>query len=408
MTVVLLAVPGLVQEPELVVSAPSCGVEVRRRCVDAADLLAAAATDPRAAIIVSAALPRLSADVVERMASGGRRLVGLAASTADADRLHALGIVTVVAVGPTPAATMEQLAITCAAAPHESAPPLGVWSTGVWSPTTAPAAAPDGADRESGSLVAVWGPMGAPGRTTIAIGLAEALAESGRRVCLVDADTYAPSVAMALGIVEEVSGLIVACRHADNGSLTPAALAALVREVRPGWAVLGGLARPDRWPDLRGGALERLWATCRECFDVTVVDVGFCLEDDESAGPWSRRRNSAALTALAAADRVVAVADATASGAARLVHSLARPGRPGSGRATHPGAEPGRHSWRAPGRTRCSPQGSRAPCARCPATIGRSPPAGPADDRWGRGPAGHGSVALCTSWRLSSWQGRYW
>ena len=321
MTVVLLAVPGLVQEPELVVSAPSCGVEVRRRCVDAADLLAAAATDPRAAIIVSAALPRLSADVVERMSSGGRRLVGLAASTADADRLHALGIVTVVAVGPTPAATMEQLAITCAAAPHESAPPLGVWSTGVWSPTTAPAAAPDGADRESGSLVAVWGPMGAPGRTTIAIGLAEALAESGRRVCLVDADTYAPSVAMALGIVEEVSGLIVACRHADNGSLTPAALAALVREVRPGWAVLGGLARPDRWPDLRGGALERLWATCRECFDVTVVDVGFCLEDDESAGPWSRRRNSAALTALAAADRVVAVADATASGAARLVHS---------------------------------------------------------------------------------------
>ena len=320
MTVVLLAVPGLVQEPELVVSAPSCGVEVRRRCVDAADLLAAAATDPRAAIILSAALPRLSADVVERMSSGGRRLVGLAASTADADRLHALGIVTVVAVGPTPAATMEQLAITCAAAPHESAPPLGVWSTGVWSPTTAPAAAPDGADRESGSLVAVWGPMGAPGRTTIAIGLAEALAESGRRVCLVDADTYAPSVAMALGIVEEVSGLIVACRHADNGSLTPATLAALVREVRPGWAVLGGLARPDRWPDLRGGALERLWATCRECFDVTVVDVGFCLEDDESAGPWSRRRNSAALTALAAADRVVAVADATASGAARLVH----------------------------------------------------------------------------------------
>lgn len=320
MTVVLLAVPGLVQESELVVSAPSCGVEVRRRCVDAADLLAAAATDPRAAIVVSAALPRLSADAVERMASGERRIVGLAASTEDASRLYALGIETVVVVGPTPSATMEQLAIACSAAQNASVAPLGVWPTGVWSPTTAPAPAQEGAAREPGSLVAVWGPMGAPGRTTIAIGLAEALAESGRRVCLVDADTYAPSVAMALGIVEEVSGLIVACRHADNGSLTPAALAGLVREVRAGWVVLGGLSRPDRWPDLRAGALERVWATSRECFDVTVVDVGFCLEDDESAGPWSRRRNSAALTALAAADRVVAVADATASGAARLVH----------------------------------------------------------------------------------------
>lgn len=321
MTVVLLAVPGLVQEPELVVSAPSCGVEVRRRCVDAADLLAAAATDPRAAVVVSAALPRLSADAVDRMASAGRRIVGLAASTEDARRLRALGIETVVVAGPTPAATLEQLAIACSAASNDSTPPLGVWSTGVWSPAKAPAPAPDGAAREPGSVVAVWGPMGAPGRTTIAIGLAEALAESGRRVCLVDADTYAPSVAMALGIVEEVSGLTVACRHADNGSLTPVALAGLVREVRPGWVVLGGLARPDRWPDLRGGALERVWATCRECFDVTVVDVGFCLEDDEAAGPWSRRRNSAALTALAAADRVVAVADGTASGAARLVRS---------------------------------------------------------------------------------------
>jgi Flp pilus assembly CpaE family ATPase len=91
--------------------------------------------------------------------------------------------------------------------------------------------------------------------------------------------------------------------------------------MRPGWVVLGGLPRPDRWPDLRAGALDRVWAACRESFDVTVVDVGFCLEDDESAGPWSRRRNAAALTALAAADQVVAVADASAPGAARVAHA---------------------------------------------------------------------------------------
>lgn len=317
MTVVLLAVPGLAQEPDLVVAAPSCGVQVRRRCVDAVDLLAAAATDPRAAIVVSSRLPRLSGDAVERMAAGGRRLIGLATDGSDAERLRALGVVRLVAVGPTPTATMEQLAAACGASDQEDPIPLGVWPTGVWSPTNAPAQ--DATTQAPGSLVVVWGPMGAPGRTTIAIGLAEVLAEAGRQVCLVDADTYAPAVAMSLGLVEEASGLILACRHADNGSLTPAALAGIVRLVRPGWAVLGGLARPDRWPDLRAGALDRVWSACRESFDVTVVDVGFCLEDDESAGPWSRRRNAAALTALAAADRVVAVADASASGAARMV-----------------------------------------------------------------------------------------
>lgn len=319
MTVVLLAVPGLAQEPDLVLAAPSRGVQVRRRCVDAADLLAAAATDPDAVIVVSPGLPRLSADAVERMASGGRRLVGLAADGSDADRLRALGVVDIVLVGPTATATMEQLAVACAATGPAPVPSTGVWSTGVWSPPADPAQ--DAAPQERGVLVAVWGPMGAPGRTTIAIGLAEALAESGRRVCLVDADTYAPSVAMSLGIVEEACGLIVACRHADNGSLTPAALHGLVRQVRPGWVVLGGLARPDRWPDLRAGALDRVWSACRESFDVTVVDVGFCLEDDESAGPWSRRRNAAALTALAVAEQVVAVADASASGAARVAHA---------------------------------------------------------------------------------------
>lgn len=316
MTDVLLAVPGLAQEPDLVVAAPSRGVQVRRRCVDAVDLLAAAATDPRAAIVLSSGLPRLSADAVERMASGGRRLIGLAAHVADADLLRVLGVVDIVVAGPTPAATMEHLAAALAAAGQASASPTGVWSTGVWSPA---ATAPETASQGCGSVLAVWGPMGAPGRTTIAIGLAEALAESGRRVCLVDADTYAPSVAMSLGVIEESSGLIVACRHADNGSLTTAALGGLVRQVRPGWVVLGGLARPDRWPDLRAGALDRVWAACRDSFDVTVVDVGFCLEDDDATGPWSRRRNAAALTALAVADEVVAVADASSSGAARVV-----------------------------------------------------------------------------------------
>ena len=302
---VLLAAPGLGQEPDIVVAAPTRGVTVLRRCVDTVDLLAAAAADPQARVVVSATLPRLSGDAVERM-GGAARVVGLCDSDGDERRLHALGVGSVVRVADSAVVTVQRLVAACA--PGASGP-HGVWAT-----------TPPTEERVSGStgrLVAVWGPIGSPGRTTVALGLAEALAELRPRVCTVDADTYAPSMALALGVVEDASGLLVACRQAESGVLTDGRLTGLTRRVSDRWHLLGGLSSTERWPELRAGALDRVWAACREEFDVTVVDIGFCLERDDT-GAWARQRNAAALTALAAADHVVAVADASAAGLARL------------------------------------------------------------------------------------------
>lgn len=329
---ILLAVPGIRQEADLVVSAPAAGFRVVRRCVDGVDLFAAAAADPELVIVVSAGLPRLGADAVERLSAGSTRAVlGIAAGDDDVARLQGLGVAAVARAAPTAAATWHAVATLLAGSAVASAAvgsssatsadeETGVWATGCWDGTggaagTAPSAA-------LGRIVAVWGPMGSPGRTTVAIGVAEALAEAGSRSCVVDADTYAPSIAMALGVVEDASGLVVACRHADSGLLTAQALLASSRRVRGRLHVLGGLSRPDRWPELRHGALDRVWQACRSAFDVTVVDVGFCVEEDDAAGPsgslWSRRRNAAAVSALGAADHVIVVADSSSLGAARL------------------------------------------------------------------------------------------
>lgn len=301
-----MAVPGIADEPALVQGASAHGLQIIRRCVDAVDLLAAAAIDPTAQVVVSAELPRLTADAVDRMRVD-RRVVGLAADDGSAAMLAALGVEPVLRVGASTDATLRLLAATV----DQAEPDLDV----------APEARLDEEGQgptEPGQLVAVWGPQGAPGRTTMAIGLAEALAEAGRRTLLVDADTYAPSVTMALGVVEEASGLIVACRHAESGSAAQAAWASATRRLRGQLHLLGGLPGPDRWPDLRSGALERVWAAARESFDAVVVDVGFCVEQDAEVAAWGRRRNAAALTALAAADQVVAVADGSGPGAARL------------------------------------------------------------------------------------------
>ena len=84
----------------------------------------------------------------------------------------------------------------------------------------------DGVEPGSGRVVAVWGPTGAPGRTTIAVTLATELAALGIPTVLVDADTYGGSVA-ALSFLDEAPGIAAATRAADQGTLDLPTLARL-------------------------------------------------------------------------------------------------------------------------------------------------------------------------------------
>lgn len=70
-----------------------------------------------------------------------------------------------------------------------------------------------------GTIIAVWGPAGAPGRTTVAITVAAELAAAGHSVALADVDTYSGSVAPALGLLDEAPGFAAACRLAGADSL---------------------------------------------------------------------------------------------------------------------------------------------------------------------------------------------
>lgn len=176
-------------------------------------------------------------------------------------------------------------------------------------------------------VLAVWGPAGAPGRTTVAVNLAAELAMEGRSVALLDADSYGASVAAHLGLLDESAGLAQACRLADQGRLDATALERCRVPLAVGLGtldVLSGLTRPERWTELRGPALSLVLDVCSSRYDYVVIDVGFCLEADEelSFDTMAPRRNGAALTALGAAERVYAVGEATAVGLPRLVRSV--------------------------------------------------------------------------------------
>ena len=177
---------------------------------------------------------------------------------------------------------------------------------------------------ERGRIVAVWGPTGAPGRTTVATTLAAEVASRGGQVLLVDADTYGGCVAQTLGLLDEAPGIAAACRAAEQGTLDLAILAGLAPQVLPGLRVLTGLPKAERWTEVRAAALERVLELSRSLVSLVVVDCGFCLEDDEelSYDTAAPRRNEATLTTLAAADTVIAVGGADPVALQRFVRGL--------------------------------------------------------------------------------------
>jgi len=176
----------------------------------------------------------------------------------------------------------------------------------------------------TGRVVAVWGPAGAPGRTTTAVALAAEVAAAGGACLLVDADTYAGSVAQLLGLLDEAPGLATAARATDHGTLDVAALSALAPQVTPGLRVLTGLASSTRWPEIRPASLAAVLRAARELTGCTVVDTAASLEQDEelSYDTAAPRRNGVTLQALQDADIVVAVGSADPIGLQRLVRGL--------------------------------------------------------------------------------------
>lgn len=185
-----------------------------------------------------------------------------------------------------------------------------------------PAVASPAPESRRGRVIAVWGAGGAPGRTTLAIELACELARDGRRVGLVDADSHAPSVAIASGLADEGPGFAAACRQAERGALSVAELTRIavpLGEVD----VLTGINRVGRWPELGQVRVTAALEACRSWVDDTVVDVAAALDSDEEIvsdldGP---RRNAATLAALGAADLVVAVVAADPVGISRFVRA---------------------------------------------------------------------------------------
>jgi len=317
----LLAAGGAGWEARLlpVLAVPGSPVTLARRCVDLPDLVVAAVAGQGTVAAVSAGLPGLDADVVARLVEAGVAVLAVAEDAASASRMAGLGVEQALDAGTV---TADPAVLVARAAG------LGVGglrpSDGSGDPTVLRVAATSGEpDPGGGCLVAVWGPTGAPGRSTVALGLAAAAAAAGTETVLVDADVYGGATAQMLAVLDELSGLLAAARAASTGALDPTALAEAARQVSPRLRVLTGLPRADRWTALGPAALRGVLGRARQAAPLVVVDCGFCVEQDEelSYDTAAPRRNGATLTTLDEADLVLLVGSADPLGLARLARA---------------------------------------------------------------------------------------
>lgn len=313
--VLLLAAGEPWESPALADLEAHPGVVVLKRCVDVDDLLAAVTSGQADVAVVSLDAPGLDAASVAHLRRHAVRPVAVTSARSDdldvREHAQRLGIAALLGSGelaslPEAVTTVDDVADTRAR--DEQPPDL-----------SDPTDHPD--PTHEGRVVVVWGPAGAPGRTTVATNLAWEVARRGEAVVLADLDPYGGAVAQQLGVLDEVSGLLSAARLAAAGQLDER-FASVCRGLGEHLAVVTGLPRPDRWREVRPAQVDQLIEVARARGHV-LVDSGFSLEDDPGTDFGARPgRNALTLAAIERADELLVVGSADPVGLARLARGL--------------------------------------------------------------------------------------
>ncbi|MGH3654615.1 AAA family ATPase [Glutamicibacter sp.] len=178
-----------------------------------------------------------------------------------------------------------------------------------------------------GRIVSFWSAPGSPGRSTVALNYAVEAAAAGKTVVLLDADTYAASIAIQLGLMDESASIAQLCRAIDAGSLDVARLNAACSLVQVGEAtmrVATGIPRASRWPEVRASALRRASMLLKVHYDVVVLDLAPYIELDEqlSFDTQAPQRNAVTVEMLQCSDELFMIVRADSLGIPRALRAI--------------------------------------------------------------------------------------
>ena len=159
-------------------------------------------------------------------------------------------------------------------------------------------------------LISVWSAGGAVGKTTLAIAFAAELADSGKKVFLVDGDTYNPSVDLNLGIQDHPAGLAAACRLVSQDRFNLDELNRLSVALKcgsGGLTVMTGLSNSNRWPEVGSERLDEMITKASDYFDFIILDLASPIETGISGAHAVGERNAVTRWAISYSDTVVSI-----------------------------------------------------------------------------------------------------
>lgn len=281
---------------------------VVRRCADSAEVVAAALAGLGTVAVLDAELG-IDRSLIARLAAAGAAAVVVGAP-GDVERLRSVGAVAL------PRTAEPGQVVTAVRRAADDAPEVEAAAPEVQEVLPSP---------ERGGLIAVWGPHGSPGRTSVAVTLAAELAASGHPTLLIDADVWGAAIAPSLGLLEESAGLAAALRAAEHGTLDAGSLTRVTAKISERLRVLPGLPRASRWREVSTPSIDAVWEAARAMARWVVVDTPVWVPEEEMAGfdaVLGPRRNAVGVSALAAADVLVVVGAAEPIGIQRLVQAL--------------------------------------------------------------------------------------
>lgn len=177
--------------------------------------------------------------------------------------------------------------------------------------------------------IVCWGSAGS-GKSALAVNLSFELANGGWRVCLIDADTYHPSLAALLGITETNGGIAACLRLIRQARFDDAEFDRLVKEVSFGQnqiSVITGIPSQTRWSEIDPQALAGLIESLADRFDFLVWDVASYTQTGLFCAESGRDRNQATVFLLTQAELVLASFLADPVGLNRFLFDLREVGR---------------------------------------------------------------------------------
>lgn len=313
-----------------------------RRCADVEELLTVAEAGGISIAAISPDFPGMNGSVIAELALRGTSVLGVVAPTSPTDARQceawALSHVHLVGSGELEALvrSIERLPVTVGASGVADAPAMAADNGSDVVPDTElfdPHERHENARGAGARIITVWGPSGAPGRTTCALHLAQALGSDGPTL-LVDADTVAPACAPMLGLLDEAPGILAAARLVDAGTLNVAQLRTVTASVDEGFDVLTGIGRASRWHELSRFHLGSVLDQAVQAYRWIVIDIASDLSVDESLlyDTLAPVRAGAGLEAVERSDVLLALAACDPIGLQRFVVDWEEVGR------THPDA----------------------------------------------------------------------